>query len=63
MLLIESMFWKEENRPVNSAKETKGESVSDPLFDHDWEVFVVKRDSATGEFVTKTACCEDALSS
>ena len=34
---------------------------SDPLFDRDWEVFVVRRDTETGAFATQTACCEDIL--
>ena len=31
----------------------------DPLFERDWEVFVVKRDPETGEFVTATVATEE----
>ena len=34
------------------------EPDSDPLFDRDWEVFVVRRDAETGDYATQTACCE-----
>lgn len=27
------------------------------LFDREWEVFVIKRDEATGKLIGKTACC------
>ena len=27
------------------------------LFDREWEVFVIKRDEATGKLVGRTACC------
>lgn len=27
------------------------------LFDREWEVFVIKREEATGKLVGKTACC------
>ncbi len=30
------------------------EDRNDPLFERDWEIFVVKRDPETGEFVTST---------
>lgn len=30
-----------------------------PLFERDWEVFVVKRDPETGEFVTSTVAAEE----
>ena len=29
----------------------------DKFFNSDWEVFVVKKDEGTGEFVGKFACC------
>ena len=34
---------------------------SDPLFDRDWEIFVVKRDELSGELTTQTARCDDEL--
>jgi hypothetical protein len=27
------------------------------LFDREWEVFVIKKDEATGKLIGKTACC------
>ncbi len=27
------------------------------LFDREWEVFVIKREEATGKLIGKTACC------
>jgi hypothetical protein len=33
----------------------------DPLFERDWEIFVVKRDPETGEFVTETVSSDDAV--
>jgi len=35
---------------------------SDALFDRDWDVFVIRRDTETGEFRAQTAHCKDALS-
>ncbi len=35
----------------------KKNAAFDRLFNGDWEVFVVKRDERSGEFVGKTACC------
>lgn len=40
-------------RPQTSDKRVKFNG----LFDSEWEVFVVKKDKATGKFVGKTACC------
>ena len=31
----------------------------DPLFEREWEVFVVKRDPETGKFVTETVAVEE----
>ena len=36
--------------------ETNAKSKKD-LFDREWEVFVIKRDEATGKLIGKTACC------
>jgi len=50
--------------PVDQKTETdKFELVNDgdPLFDRDWEVFVIKRDEQTGEYRTQTVCCDEAL--
>jgi hypothetical protein len=41
-------------------KRTSPSSSFDSLFDSDWEVFVIKRDKATGKLVGKTACCASA---
>jgi hypothetical protein len=32
----------------------------DPLFERDWEVFVVKRDPESGKFVTETVPAEES---
>ena len=32
----------------------------DPLFDRDWEVFVVKRDPESGKFITETVHAEES---
>jgi hypothetical protein len=34
--------------------------MRDPLFESEWEVFVVKRDPETGEFVAKTVAADEA---
>lgn len=31
----------------------------DKFFNGNWNVFVVKKDEATGQFVGKTVCCAD----
>ena len=58
------MASKEFRRPDWSKPNTEKkyrEEASDPLFDRDWEVFVVKRDAVSGELITHTACSEDDL--
>jgi hypothetical protein len=61
------MASKEFHRPVQPALQTitidrrNGDKNSDPLFDRDWEVFVVRRDEVSGELITQTACSEDDL--
>jgi hypothetical protein len=50
------------NRKGDEEKGRKGgkrsaSSSFDSLFASDWEVFVIKRDKATGKLVGKTACC------
>jgi hypothetical protein len=42
--------------PLEVGKDVKFEN----LFDKDWEVFVVKKDEKTGEFVSKLICCANA---
>jgi hypothetical protein len=42
----------------NDADNVSGRS----LFERDWEVFVIKRDPATGKYSTNTLCCEQASS-
>ena len=34
--------------------------LRDPLFETEWEVFVVRRDPETGEFKTKTVAADEA---
>ena len=36
----------------------KREAARDPLFEREWEVFVVKRDPETGEYRTETVFVE-----
>jgi len=61
------MASKEFRRPVQPAVQTipidrgNSDKNSDPLFDRDWEVFVVRRDEISGELITRTACCEEDL--
>jgi len=61
------MASKEFRRPerpmvyTTKAPSEETETGTDPLFDHDWEVFVVRRDAETGTFATQTAWCEDFL--
>jgi hypothetical protein len=61
------MASKEFRRPVRPAVQTitidRGnvDKHFDPLFDRDWEVFVVRRDELSGELTTRTARCEDDL--
>ena len=35
------------------------ETRHDPLFEREWEIFVVKRDPETGEFVTATVAADE----
>ncbi len=35
----------------------EGRNFNRDLFSRDWEVFVIKRDEATGKLVGKLACC------
>lgn len=30
-------------------------------FEHDWEVFVARYDAESGNYVTRTYCCEDVI--
>jgi hypothetical protein len=60
------MISKEFRRSVDPADRSiktrrKGRETTDPLFDRDWEVFVVKRDEVSGELTTRTAGCDDDL--
>ena len=51
---------KNENLRMGCRTETRTtEEVAEfmNLFDQDWEVFVIKKDQSTGEFIWKTACC------
>jgi len=65
--LVDSMDLRMNRRrkmPVDHKTETnKFELVNDgdPLFDRDWEVFVIKRDEQTGEFRTQTVCGDAIL--
>ena len=42
---------------TNDLEKTDKRTGFNNLFDSEWEVFVIKKDKITGEFVGKTACC------
>lgn len=42
---------------VGTVAEKQSDCTFDSLFESDWEVFVIKRDEATGKLVGRTACC------
>lgn len=44
-----------QNKRAKPDRHPETGSRADELFESDWEVFVVRRDAATGEFVTHTA--------
>ncbi len=44
-------------RATSSNNVEKNTESNKDLFDREWEVFVIKRDKATGKLVGKTACC------
>ena len=38
----------------------KKQAAFERLFNRDWEVFVIRKDEKTGQFVGKAACCAHA---
>ena len=44
-------------REVKDSMVEKTSKLYDRLFDGDWEVFVIKRDEATGKLVGRTGNC------
>ncbi len=42
---------------VKACVQDKTRKLYDRLFDTEWEVFVIKRDEATGTLIGRTACC------
>lgn len=42
---------------VGTVAEKPSDCTFDSLFESEWEVFVIKRDEATGKLVGRTACC------
>lgn len=44
-------------RKARACVQDKSRKFYDRLFDREWEVFVIKRDEATGKLIGKTACC------
>ena len=42
---------------ANDLEKTEKRNGFNNLFDTEWEVFVIKKDKITGEYVGKTACC------
>ena len=62
MVLADKMFSRERKTcPLRSdCRRESNRKYFDSLFDHDWEVFVVKRDNDQGKFDWFTLCCEAA---
>ena len=50
-------------RPLSSRINSRPATIStiDCVTECDWEVFVIRRDEASGSFKTDTVCCEDAI--
>ncbi len=44
-------------RTISSRNAVENTEFKKDLFAREWEVFVIKRDKATGKLVGKTACC------
>ena len=44
-------------REVKDSAVEKTRKLYDRLFDRDWEVFVIKKDEATGKLIGRTSCC------
>jgi hypothetical protein len=60
------MNFRENNigrRPLSSRIKSSASDIQtiDCVTECDWEVFVIRRDEASGSFKTTTACCEDVL--
>jgi len=62
MTLSQKMFSRSETQCdlLISCREESGRKKSRPLFERDWEVFVIKRDEQTGKHIWFTLCCEAA---
>ena len=57
-MILQRSTQLERRRWVYDAEERT--SQADPLFEGEWDVFVVKRDPETGAFVTETLAAEEA---
>ncbi len=44
-------------RTIGSRNAGENAESGKNLFDREWEVFVIKRDEATGNLIGRTACC------
>ena len=42
---------------AKASVQDKTRKFYDRLFESEWEVFVIKKDEATGKLIGKTACC------
>lgn len=61
MHLAEKMFSRSKTScPVRSECKKESDRGFDNLFADDWEVFVIKRNNAEGDFRWFTLCCEAA---
>ena len=56
------MLLKQKRQTTNLDHEDLGgfTPTSDPLFESDWEVLVIKRDEQTGEFKIRTITLDEA---
>ena len=57
VMLLQKRTQFERRRWADEPEEQKVEI--DPLFEREWEIFVVRRDPETGEFVTATVAADE----
>ena len=51
---------KRQNTTLDSDEPGDFTPATDPLFDSDWEILVIKRDEQTGEFKVRTVSVDEA---
>ncbi len=52
----------EEMRRRHASRSVDRSQAGGDLFENDWEVFVARFDANTGRYVSRTFCCDDAVS-